>query len=246
MPPSSINKAKSPEFDRSQLSQFIQCVDQELLTQIHIQSSGTHNPVMVNTVPSPWQILGAGNYAVVFSHPDYPQQVVKVYAPDLAGFEEETEVYRRLGVHPAFSECLYAGANFLVLKRLDGSTLYDCVQQGISIPKQVIEDIDRALHYTRIQGLNPFDVHGRNVMMYEGRGLVVDVSDFLHAGTCPKWQHLKQAYYWLYCPIIRPLRLRVPYPFLNIVRKSYRYGCRRLAGRRMSHFSGARKFGTSR
>ena len=232
-PPHIINRAESSEFDRSLLSQFIQCVSQELLPQIQIQSCATHNPVVVKKVPIPWQTLGAGNYTAVFSHPDYPQQAVKVYAPGLAGFEEETEVYRRLGDHSAFSECLYAGTNFLVLKRLLGSTLYDCVQQGLSIPPQVIEDIDRALDYARAQGLNPYDVHGRNVMMYEGRGFVVDVSDFLHQGTCPKWRHLKQAYYWLYRPIIQPLKLRIPYSLLNVVRKSYRY-CSRWRSRRHS------------
>ncbi len=222
------SRLEIPEFDRSSLHRLIQCIDQELLTQIQIQSITTHNPVVVQPVPTPWQILGAGNYAAVFWHSDYPQQVVKVYAPDLDGFEEELAVYRQLGHHPAFSECLYAGANFLVLRRLPGKTLYDCVIQGVSIPKQVIEDVDRALHYARQQGLNPTDVHGRNVMMSAGRGLVVDVSDFLHPGNCPKWQHLKQAYFWLYSPIIRPLKLRIPYPLLNMVRKSYRFCCHRL------------------
>lgn len=227
--PPHINGSTSPEFDRSHLRQFVQCIDRELLPQIQLHSNFTHNnPVVVDRIPIPWQILGAGNYAAVFSHPDYPQQVVKIYAPGMAGFEEETEVYRRLGVHPAFSECLYAGANFLVLKRLHGTTLYDSVQQGLSIPQQVIEDIDRALDDARNQGLNPSDVHGRNVMMLEGRGFVVDVSDFLHQGTCPKWRHLKRAYYWLYRPIIRPLKLRIPYSLLDVVRKSYRYCCRLL------------------
>ncbi len=222
--PPHIDGATSPEFDRSHLRQFVQCIDRELLPQIQLHNNSTHNnPVVVDRLPIPWQILGVGNYAAVFSHPDYPQQVVKIYAPGMAGFEEETEVYRRLGTHPAFSECLYAGENFLVLKRLHGITLYDSVHQGLSIPPQVIEDIDRALNDARERGLNPSDVHGRNVMMLEGRGFVVDISDFLHPGTCPKWRHLKRAYYWIYRPIIRPLKLRIPYPLLDVVRKSYRY-----------------------
>jgi hypothetical protein len=232
--PPHISGSACPQFDRDSLSQFIQCVSKQLLTQIQIESSFTNNPVIVERLPTPWQLMGAGNYAAVFSHPDYPQQVVKVYAPGLAGIEEETEVYRRLGTHPAFSECLYAGANFLVLKRLYGTTLYDSVQQGLSIPEQIIHDIDLALDYARTQGLNPFDVHGRNVMMSEGKGFVVDVSDFLHPGTCPKWRHLKQAYYWIYRPIIQPLKLRIPYSLLNIVRRSYRYTCRRLWRQRSS------------
>ncbi len=246
MPPPHRNDSESLEFDRSPLSKFIQCVSAELLPQIYIQSISDLDPVIVESVPAPWQVLGTGNYAAVFAHPDYPQQVVKVYAPGLAGFEEEIEVYRRLGTHPAYSKCRYAGANFLILKRLYGTNLYDCVQQGLSIPKQVIEDIDRALHYARTQGLNPYDVHGRNVMMHEGRGAVVDVSDFLHLGACLKWQHLKTAYYGLYCPIIRPLKLRIPYPLLNIVRQSYRYGCRRLSRWRRLPRSGVQKFGASR
>ena len=222
--PPHINGSAIPEFDQSHLGQFVQCIHSELLPQIQIHSNSSHNnPVVVEQVPLPWQILGAGNYAAVFSHPDYPQQVVKIYAPGMAGFEEETQVYRLLGAHPAFSECLYAGENFLVLKRLHGTTLYDSVHQGLSIPQQVIEDIDRALDDARTQGLNPYDVHGRNVMMHEGRGFVVDISDFLHQGTCSKWQHLKQAYYWLYRPIIQPLKLRIPYLLLDVVRKSYRY-----------------------
>jgi len=56
----------------------------------------------------------------------------------------------------------------------------------------------------------PHDVHGRNVMMLSGRGLVVDVSDFLDEETCSKWNDLK-AYYWLYRPLFSPFRLRVPY-----------------------------------
>jgi hypothetical protein len=59
-------------------------------------------------------------------------------------------------------------------------------------------------------------------MMLEGKGLVVDVSDFLHKETCSKWNNLKRAYYWLYRPLFSPLRLRVPYFGLDFVRTSYR------------------------
>lgn len=111
-------------------------------------------------MPVPWQLLGTGNYAAVFEHPDYPEQVVKIYAPGRPGFEQEVEVYRRLGYHPAFSECLYAQKPFLILKRLHGVTLYDCLHRGLPIPQQVIRDIDQALDDTRSQGFFPHDVHG--------------------------------------------------------------------------------------
>ncbi|XWK88647.1 MAG: serine/threonine protein kinase [Phormidium sp.] len=204
------------------INQLIKTIHTELLPGLQIVSIDPHDPVVVNHLPAPWQLIGTGNYAAVVCHPNYPEVVVKIYAPSRPGFEEELEVYRRLGSHPAFSECFYGENGVLVLKRLYGVTLYDCLHKGIPIPKQVIQDIDAALDYAKSRGLYPHDVHGRNVMLYEGRGLVVDISDFLHLEACTKWEDLKRAYYWLYLPLFYPLRLRVPYFLLNVVRKSYR------------------------
>lgn len=201
---------------------LIESIYRELLPDVEIKSLDPFNPVVVYHVPFSWRLLGAGNYAAVFYHLDYPDQVVKIYAPGRPGLEEELEVYHRLGAHPAFSECLYAGENFLVLKRLHGVTLYDCMHRGLRIPKQVIQDIDQALDYARQQGLYPHDVHGRNVMMHDGRGLVVDVSDFLRQEKCSAWEDLKKAYYWFYLPVLAPLKLRLPYFVLDLVRRSYR------------------------
>lgn len=209
--------------DRALIDRLIEIVDQELIPKLQIESIAPHDPVKISYLPYPWQKLGAGNYAAVVYHPDYPNWVVKIYAPGRPGFEEEVEVYRRLGSHPAYSECLYAKDGLLILKRLYGVTLYDSIQRGLRIPKPVIQDIDEALEYARMRGLYPHDVHGRNVMMYEGRGLVVDISDFLHEDKCAKWDNLKRAYYWLYRPILAPLRLKIPYFLLDAVRKVYRF-----------------------
>lgn len=204
------------------MNSLLECIQSELLPQVQIESLEPHNPVVVHRIAAGWTLLGAGNYAAVFCHPDFPNWVVKLYAPGRPGLEAEAEVYRRLGPHPAFSECLHVGPNFLVLKRLNGVTLYDCMHLGIRIPPQVIRDIDQALDYARVRRLYPHDVHGRNVMMQNGRGLVVDISDFLHSEPCSKWADLKRAYYWFYLPVLAPLRLRFPYFLLNWVRASYR------------------------
>ncbi len=197
--------------DAKHINRLLESIHQELLPGLKIESVEPHNPVVVHHLPKPWQLLGRGNYAAVVYHPDYPEQVVKIYAPGRPGFLEEVEVYRRLGSHPAFSECLYAVEGFLVLKRLHGVTLYDCVHQGLPIPEQVIRDIDQALDYARERGLHPHDVHGRNVMMLDGKGLVVDVSVFLDEETCSKWNNLKRAYYLLY----------LPYNFIRIIPGQY-------------------------
>lgn len=204
------------------IHRLIESIHQELLPNVQVESINPYDPVEVHYLPHPWQLIGRGNYAAVVCHTEYQDVVVKIYAPGRPGFTEEVEVYRRLGSHPAFSECLYAKDGCLVLKRLYGVTLYDSIQRGLRIPKQVIQDIDQALDYARQRGLYPHDVHGRNVMMYEGRGLVVDISDFLHEDKCSKWNNLKRAYYWLYRPILSPLRLRIPYFILNFIRKAYR------------------------
>lgn len=217
--------------DRAAIDNLKQRIEQDLLPGLRIESVDPNDPVVVQYVPAPWHLLGAGNYAAVFVHPDYPEVVVKIYAPGRPGFEAEVEVYRRLGEHPAYSQCLHAGDHYLVLKRLRGVTLYDCVQRGIPIPEQVIRDVDAALDYARSRGLFPHDVHGRNVMLHEGRGLVVDISDFLEQEECSKWRDLKKAYYRIYRPIFMPLKLRLPSSALNLVRTGYRL-LRRLTGAR--------------
>lgn len=213
------------------MEKLIERIREELLPEVSIESKSTRDPVVVRNIPAPWRLLGAGNYAAVFVHPEYPKVVVKVYSPGRPGFEDEVEVYRRLSRHPAFSECCFAENGFLVLKQLHGVTLYDCVHRGLPIPEQVIHDIDEALAYARERGLRPHDVHGRNVMMQYGRGLVVDVSDFLKQGECSKWADLKKAYYRLYRPIVLRFGIRVPSAVLNLTRKSYRF-FRRLAPKR--------------
>lgn len=206
----------------SSVEAIVEAARRELLPKLRLESENPGNPVVAHRVPEPWRVLGRGNYAAVLLHPDFPEAVVKVYAPGRPGFEEEVEVYRRLGRHPAFSECLHAEDGMLVLKRIRGVTLYDCVHRGLPIPERVIEEIDAALDYARSRGLHPHDVHGRNVMMRDGHGLVVDVSDFLKEEDCAKWEDLKVAYRRFYRPFLMPLRLRVPYFLLDWVRAGYR------------------------
>ncbi|MEM6253169.1 MAG: serine/threonine protein kinase [Cyanobacteria bacterium P01_D01_bin.156] len=202
---------------------LLDLIQSELHPQVSLVSIRPYDPIAVRHVPMPWQLLGTGNYAAVFAHPDYPDLVVKIYAPNRPGFEDEVEVYRRIGCHPAFSQCFYAKDNLLVLKRLHGITLFNCLHRGLRIPKQVILDIDQALDYARSRGLRPHDVHGKNVMMHHGRGLVVDISDFLRPGSGSAWHDLKLFYYWLYRPIISPLKVSVPLFLLDATRGLYRW-----------------------
>ncbi|WP_051620917.1 serine/threonine protein kinase [Paenibacillus sp. UNC451MF] len=200
---------------------LIDLVEQQLLPQLNIESVYPHDPIVVHHVPKPWKLLGAGNYAAVVSHPDFSDMAVKVYAPGRPGLEDETEVYRLLGKHPAYSECYHTGECYLILRRLSGITLYNCILRGIPIPRRVIDDIDSALDYARRKGLNPHDVHGKNVMLKDGRGIVVDVSDFLKEESCSMWDDLKTAYDRFYFPVLH--HMPVPEFLLTAVRKGYRW-----------------------
>ncbi|HZG58564.1 serine/threonine protein kinase [Paenibacillus sp.] len=208
------------------MERFAELIYEELLPGIRVESPDPHDPVVVSELPKPWKVLGRGNYAAVVVHPDYPDRVVKLYAPGREGWDEEVEVYRRLGEHEAYSRCLHADEThrFLVMKRLYGKTLYECVLQGVRIPKRVVDDIDAALAYARERGLNPHDVHGKNVMVTkDGRGVVVDVSDFLKAEPCGMWDDLKKAYYRIYLPFLHDRPVAIPSSLMNGVRKGYRF-----------------------
>jgi hypothetical protein len=214
-------------FETTNQTRLTEWVERSLLPGLKLESVHPAEPIIVREYPEGWQKLGSGNYAGVFAHPDYVEFVVKVYAPGRPGWEDEIEVYRRLGGHPAYSQCCAAGESgghrYLVLRRLRGKTLYQCLTQGVTIPGQLIADIDAALAYARSKGLNPHDVHGKNVMLSSsGRGYVVDVSDFLKTEKCTMWDDMKKAYQHLYVPLLSKQTFKVPEWLMEGVRKGYR------------------------
>lgn len=204
------------------LSAYIERIEAELLPALQIESVHPHDPVVVHQIPAPWEFVGRGNYTVVVAHPAYPDWVVKVYAPGRPGLTEEADVYRRLGEHPAFSACYHVGESYLVLKRLTGLTFYECLRKGVPIPERAVREIDEALVYARERGLCPSDVHAKNVMLHQGRGYVVDISDFGRNRKDRKWKDLQWAYYKLYLPFLSRRPVRVPIFLLELIRKGYR------------------------
>lgn len=206
----------------SDVATLIDCIDNKLLPNIDIQSVRSFDPIIVHNVPEPWILLGVGNYAAGFTHPDFSEYVVKIYAPGRPGIQEEVEVYNKIKSHQSYSECFYYTENYLILKRLKGKTLYSCVNEGIPIPENVINDIDEALKYARSLGLNPHDVHAKNVMIVEDKGVVVDVSDFTKSNKCFLWEDFKKAYYKIYIPLLYKYHPAIPEFYLNVIRRGYR------------------------
>ena len=60
----------SPTVDAVQRSQaveaLVEIVYQQLRPRITLQSVRAHDPIEVRDIPTPWQLLGTGNYAAVF------------------------------------------------------------------------------------------------------------------------------------------------------------------------------------
>jgi hypothetical protein len=199
-----------------------QVIEESLLPALRLASPNPHDPIEVRALPAPWELVGTGNYAAVLAHPDWPEWVVKVYGPGRPGLADEIKVYARLGEHPGFGRLIGQGEGYLVLKRLRGVNLYECLRRGVPIPPQAIQDVDEALAWARQRGLHPHDVHGKNVILQEGRGIVADVSDFLEPTEDKKWAHLRKAYYRFYRPFWSKLGLPVPGWVLWLIRKAYR------------------------
>lgn len=196
---------------------------QRFLQELQLESTSPDDPVVVHFTPEPWELVGTGNYAGVFGHPDYPDVVVKVYAPGRPGIEQEKEVYEKLGETRYFPVMYQSGDNYLVIKRVRGIPLFECIRFGIPIPPQVIEDVEEALDQARAKGLFPHDVHGKNVLMYQGRGYLIDVSDYYKKSVDTKWRDLRKAYYRIYLPFLKDRGWKVPLWVLDGVRKGYRY-----------------------
>ncbi|MCL6570336.1 MAG: serine/threonine protein kinase [Bacillus sp. (in: Bacteria)] len=204
------------------LSQYRALIENQLLPQIRLTTTSPFDPIIVNNHSISWKTIGSGNYAGVFSHASNPEKVVKVYGRNPEELKKEIEVYKKLGNHETYSTLYDYGENYLILKRLEGITLFDAVVKGIPIPEAVIKDIDAGLEYARSVGLNPFDVHGKNVVMYEERGYIVDVSDFYKQGYCHKWSDLKKGYYKIYQPYLLKYHPSIPFFIVNWIRKGYR------------------------
>ncbi len=210
-----------------EIEKLVSIIDENLIANISIQSIDPGDPVVVKDVPDSWSLLGCGNYAAVFTHKDFENYVVKIYAKGRPGLKEEIEVYKAIGNHPAYSDLVYYTEEYLVLKRIKGITLYNCFRAGIKVSPKIIKDIDEALKYARKRGLYPHDVHVKNIMMMDNCGVVVDISDFKHKEYCCLWDDFKNAYYKYYLPFLYKFTIPIPEFILNFIRKSYRT-CKRL------------------
>jgi predicted Ser/Thr protein kinase len=191
----------------------------EEIQKLDVVAHQENELVTVKHIPEYLECVGIGTDAAVFQWIDEPNIAFKVFSPDkVEKLEEEKKVYGKLGNSSYFPKFYGSGPNFLMLSYVKGITLYDCLLKGIRIPEQAILDVDEARAYARKKGLNPRDIHLKNVLLHQGRAKVVDVSEYLKEGNDARWDLLKKGYYEYYSLINKK---EIPYWVMEAVRKWY-------------------------
>ncbi|SEN97089.1 hypothetical protein SAMN04487786_0638 [Paenisporosarcina quisquiliarum] len=189
------------------------------LSKIKVFSNANNEPVTISGDLDNLKCIGVGTDAAVFQSLSAPDYAFKLYAKDRVNkVKVEANVYHILGDSPFFSTCFASYDEYLVLSYEEGKTLFDCILQGIHIPEQVVNDVENAREYVRNKGLNPRDIHLKNILLQNGRAKIIDVSEYVLPGNDYRWEHLKKGYEQYYHLIDGN---SVPFWLVETIRKWY-------------------------
>ncbi|MFP3917465.1 serine/threonine protein kinase [Lysinibacillus telephonicus] len=198
-------------------SDWIKAIDS--LSKIKVYSNPNNEPVTINGDADDIKCIGIGTDAAVFQSLSAPAYAFKLYAKDkINKVKVEANVYQILGDSPFFPTCFASYDEYLVLSYEKGKTLFDCILQGIHIPEQVVKDVEVAREYVRNKGLNPRDIHLKNIILQNGRAKIIDVSEYTMSGNDFRWEHLKKGYEQYYHLIDGN---SVPFWLVETIRKWY-------------------------
>ncbi|MEK4027182.1 MULTISPECIES: serine/threonine-protein kinase [Bacillaceae] len=190
-----------------------------LIEEIEVQAGEGNVPVKVRSVPDKLRCIGEGTDAAVFVHSLNPKYAFKVYAKGKEHKKEnEVRAYEKLAGLPYFPVFYGSGSRFIVISFEPGIHLYDCLVTGTYISPEVIGQVDQAISEARKAGLNPRDIHLKNIILQENRVKLIDVSEYVKPGNDQRWEHLKEAYR-LYYPIIASRQISPK--FLEFVKGQY-------------------------
>lgn len=193
----------------------------ESLSAIKVVANPDNEPVTIEGIADGFRCIGVGTDAAVFQFLQAPEYAFKLYAEGKKEkLEAEAKVYAQIGSSPYFSSCYGATDRLLVIKYEEGVTLFDCLLQGIHVSEQVIEEVEEARDHIRKSGLNPRDIHLKNILLQNGRAKLLDVSEYIKPGNDFRWEHLKKAYDEYYGIIDgKPM----PFWLLDTIRKWYHH-----------------------
>ncbi|HAQ07294.1 MAG TPA: serine/threonine protein kinase, partial [Bacillus bacterium] len=136
---------------------------------------------------------------------------------------EEAEIYKELTDTPFFPHLYDSGSNYLVIDYVQGTTLFNCLIEGIPIENSHIKEVDDALQLARERGLNPSDIHLRNIIVTpEGSVRLIDVARFRQTKNCSQWGDLKAAFYKFYNHRLFPKK--IPQKAMDLIAFFYKKG----------------------
>jgi predicted Ser/Thr protein kinase len=169
------------------------------------------------------QLIGEGRSAFAFRIRG-TDHVLKVFFPPFESIAaEEAEIYKELKGNLFFPALHGSGSNYLVIDYVQGTTLFNCLVNGIPIASRHIKEVDDALQLAREKGLNPSDIHLRNIIVTpEGDVRLIDVARFRQTKKCSQWDDLKKAFYKFYKHKRFPKK--IPEYAMNVVAFFYKKG----------------------
>jgi predicted Ser/Thr protein kinase len=167
------------------------------------------------------KFIGKGRSAIVYKIRG-TQKVLKVFYPKFSHTAtEEGAIYQKLQGISYYPTLYEIGENYIVIDYIKGKTLFECLLKGIRISQDIINEVDRALNSAKQRGLNPSDIHLRNLILTsENRIKVIDVARFRQSKNCTQWSDLKKSFYSFYLKPFFPKRL--PERILNFIAALYK------------------------
>ncbi len=169
------------------------------------------------------KLIGEGRSAFAFLISD-TDLVLKVFFPEFHRVAaEEAAVYEQLAGSRFFPKLHGSGSNYLVIDYVRGLTLYQCLVNGRTISPDHIEEVDHALKLARENGLNPSDIHLRNIIITPDNDIkLIDVARFRQSKDCSQWKDLKTAFYKFYMHERFPRKL--PQRAMDLIAFFYKKG----------------------
>ncbi len=167
------------------------------------------------------EFIGKGRSAIVYKIRG-TNKVLKVFYPQFSHIaKEEGEIYQELQNISYFPTLYEIGENYIVIDYIEGNTLFECLLQGIQINPDIIGEVDYALSLAKQRGLNPSDIHLRNLILTsKNRIQVIDVARFRQTKDCTQWRDLKKSFYTFYQKPFFPKR--IPERILNFIATLYK------------------------
>ncbi|MCH5586659.1 serine/threonine protein kinase [Shimazuella sp. AN120528] len=192
----------------------------EEISEIQLEKKVNSSKINILQIPESFKVIGIGTDAAVVQHESDSDTVYKIFVEEAEWkCEVEFSIYEQLKDCMTYATCYEKGPNFLKLSYEKGPTLYQCLEQGIVINPEVIEEVEQAREYARKQGLNPRDIHLENVIFQEGHAKIIDVAEYRKSGNDYRWEHLVEGYHLFYTLIEGR---QIPTFLIETVKKLYK------------------------